>query len=110
MDLVGIISNHPKQNYTNLSLDGIPFHYLPVSRDNRSTQEAQIEQLLNVEKIELVVLARYMQILSDGLVTAAGRGINIHHSFSPAFKVRNLSSSIRTKGEVDRRHRSLHYE
>jgi formyltetrahydrofolate deformylase len=87
MDLAGIISNHPKQNYTNLSLDGIPFHYLPVSRDNRSTQEAQIEQLLNREKIDLVVLARYMQILSDGLSSQLlGRCINIHHSFLPGFK------------------------
>jgi formyltetrahydrofolate deformylase len=87
MDLAGIISNHPKQNYTNLSLDGIPFHYLPVSRDNRSTQEAQIEQLLNLEKIDLVVLARYMQILSDGLSSQLlGRCINIHHSFLPGFK------------------------
>jgi formyltetrahydrofolate deformylase len=87
MDLAGIISNHPKQNYTNLSLDGIPFHYLPVSRDSRSTQEAQIEQLLNVEKIDLVVLARYMQILSDGLSSRLlGRCINIHHSLLPGFK------------------------
>jgi formyltetrahydrofolate deformylase len=87
MDLAGIVSNHPKQNYINLSLDGIPFHYLPVSRDNRSTQEAQIEQLLNVEKIDLVVLARYMQILSDGLSSQLlGRCINIHHSFLPGFK------------------------
>jgi formyltetrahydrofolate deformylase len=87
MDLAGIISNHSKQTYTNLSLDGIPFHYLPVSRDNRSAQEAQIEQLLNVEKIDLVVLARYMQILSDGLSSRLlGRCINIHHSLLPGFK------------------------
>lgn len=87
MDLAGIVSNHPKQNYTNLSLDGIPFHYLPVSRDSRSTQEAQIEQLLVVERIDLVVLARYMQILSDGLSSRLlGRCINIHHSLLPGFK------------------------
>src|SRR5258705_5471166 len=87
MDLAGIISNHPQQNYTNLSLDGIPFHYLPVSRDNRSAQEAQVEQLLSVEKIDLVVLARYMQILSDGLSSRLlGRCINIHHSLLPGFK------------------------
>ena len=87
MDLAGVISNHPKQNYTNLSLDGIPFHYLPVSRDSKSTQEAQVEQLLNTEKIDLVVLARYMQILSDGLSSRLlGRCINIHHSLLPGFK------------------------
>ena len=87
MDLAGVISNHPKQNYTNLSLDGIPFHYLPVSRDSKSTQEAQVEQLLNTEKIDLVVLARYMQILSDGFSSRLlGRCINIHHSFLPGFK------------------------
>jgi formyltetrahydrofolate deformylase len=87
MDLVGIISNHPKQNYTNLSLDGIPFHYLPVSPDNKPAQEAQIEQLLSTEKIDLVVLARYMQILSDEFSSRLlGRCINIHHSFLPGFK------------------------
>jgi formyltetrahydrofolate deformylase len=87
MDLAGVISNHPKQNYTNLSLDGIPFHYLPVSPDNRPAQEAQIELLLNTEKIDLVVLARYMQILSDGFSSRLlGRCINIHHSFLPGFK------------------------
>jgi formyltetrahydrofolate deformylase len=87
MDLVGIISNHPKQNYTNLSLDGIPFHYLPVLSDNKPAQEAQIELLLNTEKIDLVVLARYMQILSDGFSSRLlGRCINIHHSFLPGFK------------------------
>src|SRR3984957_20126090 len=87
MELVGIVSNHPKQNYTNLSLDGIPFHYLPVSPDNKLAQEAQVEQLLNTEKIDLVVLARYMQILSDGFSSRLlGRCINIHHSFLPGFK------------------------
>src|SRR3984957_20984230 len=67
MELVGIVSNHPKQNYTNLSLDGIPFHYLPVSPDNKLAQEAQVEQRLNTENIDLVVLARYIQTLSDML-------------------------------------------
>jgi formyltetrahydrofolate deformylase len=87
MDLAGIISNHARQNYTNLSLDGIPFHYLPVSRESKYAQEAQVEQLLNTEKIDLVVLARYMQILSEGLSSRLlGRCINIHHSLLPGFK------------------------
>ncbi len=72
---------------SNLSLDGIPFHYLPVVPDNKPAQEAQIELLLSTEKIDLVVLARYMQILSDGFSSRLlGRCINIHHSFLPGFK------------------------
>lgn len=87
MDLAGIISNHPRETFENLQLDGIPFHYLPVAQDNRLTQEAQIERLLKAELIDLVVLARYMQILSDGFSSRwPGRCINIHHSFLPGFK------------------------
>ena len=87
MDVVGIISNHPKEAL-NLSLIGdIPYHHLPVTRDTKPEQEAQIKALVSSTGAELVVLARYMQILSDDLAAfLTGRCINIHHSFLPGFK------------------------
>jgi formyltetrahydrofolate deformylase len=66
---------------------GIPFEHLPVSPETKSSQEAQIKALVEHHDIELVVLARYMQILSDDLCRfLSGRAINIHHSFLPGFK------------------------
>ncbi|NWL23826.1 formyltetrahydrofolate deformylase [Pseudomonas umsongensis] len=87
MDVVGIISNHPKEAL-NVSLVGdIPFHYLPVTPESKITQENQIKQVVTESQADLVVLARYMQILSDDLsVFLSGRCINIHHSFLPGFK------------------------
>lgn len=86
MEIVGIVSNH--RDHEKLAGGyGIPFHYLPVSNDNRTEQEAQILQLVDDLKVDLVVLARYMQILSDNLSKALeGKAINIHHSFLPSFK------------------------
>jgi formyltetrahydrofolate deformylase len=87
MDVVGIVSNHPRESL-NVSLIGdIPFHHLPVTRDTKPQQEAQIKALVDETGAELVVLARYMQILSDDLSAfLSGRCINIHHSFLPGFK------------------------
>jgi formyltetrahydrofolate deformylase len=87
IDPVGIISNHP-QEALNLSLLGdIPYHHLPVTRDTKPEQEARIKELVDASNVELVVLARYMQILSDDLASfLSGRCINIHHSFLPGFK------------------------
>jgi len=87
MDVVGIISNHPRA-VLNTSLTGdIPFHHLPVTRETKSQQEARIRALVETTGAELVVLARYMQILSDELSSwLFGRCINIHHSFLPGFK------------------------
>lgn len=87
MDVVGIVSNHPRETL-NVSLIGdIPFHYLPITRDTKPQQEAQIKALVEATGTELVVLARYMQILSNDLSAfLAGRCINIHHSFLPGFK------------------------
>src|SRR5690606_37000171 len=66
---------------------GVPSHHLPVNADNRDEQEQQLLDLVRRERIDLVVLARYMQILSPRLCQAlAGRAINIHHSFLPSFK------------------------
>ncbi|MES1975222.1 MAG: formyltetrahydrofolate deformylase [Pseudomonadota bacterium] len=87
IDPVGIISNHPREAL-NVSLIGdIPYHYLPVTRDTKPQQEARIKALVDESGAELVVLARYMQILSDDLAGfLSGRCINIHHSFLPGFK------------------------
>ena len=87
MDVVGIVSNHPREALTVSLLGDIPFHHLPVTRDTKPQQEAQIKALVDETGAELIVLARYMQILSDDLAGfLAGRCINIHHSFLPGFK------------------------
>ena len=86
MDIPAIVSNHPDLAPI-AEAAGIPFHHLPVSAENRDVQEAQILELVDSSCTELVVLARYMQILSPRLCAAlAGRAINIHHSFLPGFK------------------------
>ncbi len=87
MELVGVIANHPRATYAHLDLEGVPFHYLPVTKDTKPQQEAQVWDQVTAAKTDLVVLARYMQVLSDDLSTKlSGRCINIHHSFLPGFK------------------------
>jgi formyltetrahydrofolate deformylase len=87
MDVVGVISNHPLTTYSEIGFGAIPFHYLPVTKDTKAQQEQQIKEIVTATGADLVVLARYMQILSDDLATfLAGRCINIHHSFLPGFK------------------------
>ena len=87
MNVVGIVSNHPRETYAGIDFGAIPFHHLPISRDSKPAQEAQIKRIVGETGAELVVLARYMQILSDDLAAfLAGRCINIHHSFLPGFK------------------------
>ena len=87
MEVVAIASNHPRDVLHASMIDGIPFHHLPVTRDTKATQEARIKQLVDDSGAELVVLARYMQILSDDLAAfLSGSCINIHHSFLPGFK------------------------
>ena len=86
IDIAAIVSNHPDCQPIAGRYD-IPFLHLPVTNETRSTQEAQILDLVRSHDIELVVLARYMQILSDDLCAQlSGRAINIHHSFLPGFK------------------------
>ncbi len=87
MEIVGIISNHPRENFQNVVLGGIPFHYLPLTRETKAEQEAKIWTMVQETHADYVVLARYMQVLSDDLAAKlAGRCINIHHSFLPGFK------------------------
>ena len=86
VDIAAVASNH--EDFAALAASyGVPFHHLPVSGDARQAQERRILELVERERIDLVVLARYMQILSPELCAAlAGRAINIHHSFLPSFK------------------------
>lgn len=86
IDVPLIISNHP--DFHDLAASyGIPFHHLPVNKDTKEQQEAQILDLIGKHDIELVVLARYMQVLSPKLCSVmSGKIINIHHSFLPSFK------------------------
>jgi formyltetrahydrofolate deformylase len=87
MEVKGIVSNHPKQAL-NLSLLGeFSCHYLPVTAATKPPQEAEIKRIVADVRADLVMLARYMQILSDDLsASLAGRCINIHQSFLPGFK------------------------
>jgi formyltetrahydrofolate deformylase len=87
MTPVGIVSNHPAQALENASLGDIPFHYLPISSSNKDEQEASLKVLIERTDADLIVLARYMQILSSDMTRfLLGRCINIHHSFLPGFK------------------------
>lgn len=87
VDIAAVIANYPRETYAHHDLHDIPFHFLPVTKDTKLEQEAEIWRLVQSTGAELVVLARYMQVLSDGLVAKlANRCINIHHSFLPGFK------------------------
>jgi formyltetrahydrofolate deformylase len=82
-----IVSNHRRETYGNLDFGEIPFHYMPVTKETKREQEEAVWKLVQDSKTDLVVLARYMQILSDEMsAKLSGRCINIHHSFLPGFK------------------------
>jgi formyltetrahydrofolate deformylase len=82
-----IVSNHPRETYSNLDFGEIPFYHLPVTKETKREQEMAIGNLVGETRTDLVVLARYMQILSDEMTAKlSGRCINIHHSFLPGFK------------------------
>lgn len=85
-EIPAIVSNH--QDFALLAASyGVPFYYLPVTADTKDRQETQIRQIMERESIDLIVLARYMQILSPALCDELrGKVINIHHSFLPSFK------------------------
>ncbi|MFI9833361.1 formyltetrahydrofolate deformylase [Streptomyces sp. NPDC051913] len=86
IEIPAIVSNH--REFEGLADSyGIPFHHIPVTRDTKPEAEARLLELVRELDIDLVVLARYMQILSDDLCKQLeGRAINIHHSFLPSFK------------------------
>jgi formyltetrahydrofolate deformylase len=82
-----IVSNHPRETYAHLDFGDIPFHHLPVTKETKREQETAILKLVAETGSDLVVLARYMQILSNEMsASLSGRCINIHHSFLPGFK------------------------
>lgn len=86
IDIKAVISNHPLLEPI-VTWHGLPYHYFPVAEENRARQEAQIWQVLQQTGAELVILARYMQVMSaDMCQKLAGRAINIHHSLLPGFK------------------------
>jgi formyltetrahydrofolate deformylase len=86
VEIPAVVSNHGEFRGLAESY-GIPFVHLPVSRENKAEQEARLLALVREHSVELVVLARYMQVLSDDVCKALeGRIINIHHSFLPSFK------------------------
>jgi len=86
LDVVAIVSNHDALRHI-AGFYGIPFHHIPVTRETKPEAEAALLEIVREERVELVVLARYMQILSDDLCRQLeGRAINIHHSMLPSFK------------------------
>ncbi len=86
INIVAVLSNH-KDCQSLADWHGVPFHHLPITADTKAEQEAQILALMKKIDANLLVLARYMQILSDDLCQQlSGRAINIHHSFLPSFK------------------------
>ena len=86
VDIVGVVSNHEDMRAIT-EWYGLPYHYLPITPETKPEQEAQIRAVMADADAELLVLARYMQVLSDDMCRRlAGRAINIHHSFLPGFK------------------------
>ncbi|MCV7496493.1 formyltetrahydrofolate deformylase [Micrococcus luteus] len=86
VDIVAVVSNH-RDHQRLVEWHGIPFHHVPVTADTKPQAEARLLELVERFEVDLVVLARYMQVLSDSLATRMeGRVINIHHSFLPSFK------------------------
>lgn len=82
-----IVSNHTIDHFQKANFEGIPFHHLPITKANKAEQENAIWDLIKTTRTDLVVLARYMQVLSDEFsARLSGRCINIHHSFLPGFK------------------------
>jgi formyltetrahydrofolate deformylase len=86
LDVVAVVSNHPDLGRIADSF-GVPFRHIPVTGETKAEAEAELVKLVRSEDVDLVVLARYMQILSDDLCTQLdGKAINIHHSMLPSFK------------------------
>lgn len=87
IELTAIVSNHGREHLASADLGELPCYYFPVTKQTKMEQEARIWKLVQETNTDLVVLARYMQILSDGFSAKLfGHCINIHHSFLPGFK------------------------
>ena len=86
IDIVGVVSNHEDMRPL-VAAYGLPYHHIPVTKETKAEAERSLLDLVDEHDVELVVLARYMQVLSDELSRRLeGRVINIHHSFLPSFK------------------------
>ena len=86
LEVTSIVSNHTTWQ-RRAEHEGIPFHHLPIAPDNKLEQESRLLAMVEERKVDLIILARYMQVLSDQLCRRlGGRVINIHHSFLPGFK------------------------
>lgn len=86
MDVTSVVSNHTTWQ-RRVEHEEIPFYHLPITPENKLEQEAKLIQLVEEQQVDLIILARYMQVLSDQLCRKLdGRVINIHHSFLPGFK------------------------
>jgi formyltetrahydrofolate deformylase len=96
---VAIIANYPRDAYARIDFGDIPFHYVPMSKETKMEREAEMWAIVQSAKADLVVLARYMQILSDGFAAKLqGRCVNIHHSFLPGFKGAKPYHQAHTRG------------
>ena len=86
LKIKAVVSNHKTaEEIANFS--NIPFHYLPIKKSNKFDQERKLKEIINNNDVQLIVLARYMQVLSDEFTNKyTGKIINIHHSFLPSFK------------------------
>ena len=99
MDVVAIVGNHPAHALAAVLPDDVPYHHLPITPETKPQQEAALRGLIAETGAELIVLARYMQVLSDDLsADLAGRCINIHHSFLPGFKGAKPYHQAHTRG------------
>jgi formyltetrahydrofolate deformylase len=86
IDVTSVVSNHTTWQ-RRVEHDGIPFHHMPITPENKAEQEAKLVEMVEDQQVDLIILARYMQVLSDKLCQKLdGRVINIHHSFLPGFK------------------------
>ncbi|MCA2011714.1 formyltetrahydrofolate deformylase [Pararhodobacter sp. CCB-MM2] len=98
VDLVGVVSNHMTYQKVVVNND-LPFYHINVTKANKPEAEARLMEVVESSGAELIVLARYMQVLSDALCTKmSGRIINIHHSFLPSFKGANPYKQAYTRG------------
>ena len=98
IDIVGVISNHTDYQKVVVNHD-IPFHQIKVTKDNKPAAEARIMEVVTDSGAELIILARYMQILSDQMCQKmSGQIINIHHSFLPSFKGANPYKQAHERG------------
>lgn len=98
VEIVAVVSNHTDFEEL-VGSYGLPFRHIPVTKDNKAEAEGELLDLVREEDVELVVLARYMQVLSDDLCKQlSGRIINIHHSFLPSFKGAKPYHQAHTRG------------